>query len=181
MKRVLRYLEGSKHICMQLGIGDLGQLNVYVDSSWCIELRSKRRSRTGILMQYGSTPIYVCSVLQRSIVMSSTEAECLAPSAASKVIASLRQVLTKLNILQALTTIFQKILGAIEWAQVGPAKHHGRRKHIYIRYSYVMYKVESKEIELKKFPTVSMPADSSTKPLGPSRFVEEINKTAICN
>lgn len=76
--------------------------------------------------------------------MSSTEDEYLALSEAFKWIAWWRQVSTELNVLQAPTTLFQDNSGAIEWAQGGPAKHHGRRIHIDIQYSYVMDKVESK-------------------------------------
>lgn len=38
----------------------------------------------------------------------------------------------------------------IEWAQGGPAKHHGRGKHIDIRYNYVMKEAKLNNIELKK-------------------------------
>lgn len=56
VNRVLLCLKGSEHIRMHLGIGDLEQLNSYVDSSWGAELGSTRCRRTGILINFCLSP-----------------------------------------------------------------------------------------------------------------------------
>lgn len=58
------------------------------------EIGSKRHNKSVILIQFMSPPIYICSVLQRSRTMSSTEAEYMAVSKASNIILWLCQSLT---------------------------------------------------------------------------------------
>lgn len=162
---------------MNPGNGD--QLSVHVDADWAGETNSRRRSRTGILVRYGKAPIYASSSLQKSVSLSSAEAEYVALSEACRVIAWLRQVLNELGIRQNPTNVAQDNTGSISWAEGGAAKHFSRRKQIDLRYHYVIEKVRDGSIRLEKVGTEEMEADFLTKALGPSRFANAIAKTKL--
>ena len=78
--------------------------------------------------------------------------------------------------IQGPTTIYEDNQSTIALAR-NPV-HHGRAKHIDIKYHFIRDKVESKEIELEFMPTDDMVADVMTKALPRpafAKFVECMN------
>lgn len=65
VKRVLRYLRGTRVNTLLIDPGKDTNLNAYVDASWGTETTFKRRSRTGIYVRYGTAPLYLIGTMQK--------------------------------------------------------------------------------------------------------------------
>lgn len=95
--------------------------------------------------------------------MSSTEAEYMAASCASRESVFLRQLLGELGYKQASVTLHCDNQSSIALSS-NPA-YHQRTKHIDVQHHFIREKVESGEIILKYEPTENMIADVLTKAL----------------
>lgn len=180
-KRVLRYLKATKDAALIISPGDGNQLSAYVDSSWGGEPGFGRKSRSGIIIKYGNAAVYTASVLQKCTALSSTEAEFIALSESSKTIVWLRKVLTEFGITQKATIVHQDNVGSIYWATGNTASEFAKRKHVDIRYHYVVEKVKYGEITLTKTPTEEMQSDFLTKVLHPTKFRNAVTDSGIMN
>lgn len=58
--------------------GNESRLTVYAVANWDGEAGSRRKSDTGIVIIYGKAPVYVASCNQKSILLSSPEADYMA-------------------------------------------------------------------------------------------------------
>lgn len=114
VKRVLRFRWGTMAIRMILDAGVYAQLSAYVDSNCAAEPSTKRKSRTGIIVRYGSSPIQVSSDLQNSRALSTSNGAYFALSDARRANAWLRQVLQESHILQRPTVVFQDTRRCLE-------------------------------------------------------------------
>lgn len=97
-KRMLRYLNGARDLAFSIEPGESKQLTVFADSKYGAEQGSKKRSRSDILINYGSGPVYVGSLLQKGVTLISTEAEYAPLLDASRITYWLPQVLNELRI-----------------------------------------------------------------------------------
>lgn len=179
VKRVLKYLRGSMNSSLMIEPGDSDQLVAHVDSSWGGEAGFGRKSRTGIVIKYGNAPVYTTSVLQKCTALSSTEAEFIALSEGSRIITWLRRVLEEFKVKQDPTVIYQDNSGSIAWATGNNAKQFAKRKHVDIRYHFVVEKIQENTVELRKISTLEMEADFLTKVLAPAEFKNAIEKYNI--
>ena len=161
--RILRYLNATKDVVMEIKPGASDQLSAHVDASWAAEKGSERRSRSGIAIFYGSALIFYKSSLQTCIATSSTEAEYVALSEATKIIMWLRQVLAELNIQQKPTVVHEDNTGAIAWAEDNSGKQFSKSRHIDVRYHIIKEKIRDSTIKLERTPTEQMKADFLTK------------------
>jgi hypothetical protein len=83
----------------------------------------------------------------------------------------MRALLAELELKQTSgTTIHEDNQSTIKIAK--NPEHHGRCKHIDIRYFFVQERVASGEIEMVYCPTDKMSADILTKVMGPQKFDE---------
>jgi len=118
---------------------------------------------------------------QSTVALSTTEAEYMALTQASKEAIWLRRVMGELGFRpQGPTIIYEDNQSTIALAR-NPV-HHGRSKHIDIQHHFIRDKVESREIELIYKPTVDMVADAMTKALPRpafSKFVVHMNLRPI--
>ena len=78
-KRVLRYLEGVKHMGIVNGRGGNELLKAYADTDWAGN-RDDRRSATGFVIYLADGPISYNSVSQKSVALSSYEWETMSGS-----------------------------------------------------------------------------------------------------
>ena len=99
------------------------------------------------------------------MTLSSTEAEYVAFSEATKTVVWLRRVLEELEIPQNPTVVYEDNSGVFKWSTGHIAQDFRRSKHVDIRYHHVREKVRDGLIELKKASTKEMVADFLTKPL----------------
>lgn len=161
-KRVLRYLKQT--IDIQLRYERTGEpIKRYVDADWGGDA-SDRNSFTGHTFILAGGAISWESKKQRSVALSSTEAEYMALSAAAKEAIFINRLLNE--VLQQETTgveIQSDNQGALHLVK-NPV-HHPRSKHIDIKNHHIRDLYENGFIKLKYCSTISMIADILTKNL----------------
>lgn len=129
-KRTLWYLNRTKEWQLALVPGYGDQLVVFADLNWGMKDDKKRRSRMGIMIKFGTAPIFMNCKREKLVCFSSPEAEDNALGGVAATAASLRRVLNELAVQQVTTTIRQDNVGAVDWAEGGPTKHFAKRKQI---------------------------------------------------
>ena len=84
MKRVARYLKGTKHYELRLGQKDMSKgLIGFAEADWA-ENKTDRKSNSGYLFQYHGAPISWSCRKQTCVALSTTEAEYIALAEASQ-------------------------------------------------------------------------------------------------
>ena len=115
-------------------------------------------------MKMGTGAISWCSKLQSIVTLSTTEAEYVAAVSAGQEVIWLRSFLSELGY----NMTAPSVLNVDNQSAIAVAKnpeHHGRMKHLDLRFFWLRDQVETKAIGLKYLPTAEMPADVLTKPL----------------
>jgi hypothetical protein len=169
-KRVLRYLAGTIDVGTQFG-GDL-KLTCATDSDWANDTVN-RKSTSGFVIKLGDSVIDWSSRQQRSVSLSSTEAESIAMTSGLQDAMWIGSILEELKVRRAQEfVLYCDNQSAIKLGH-NPVQH-GRTKHIDVRYHFIREAIESGRVVLKYVSTVEMPADMLTKPLG--RIVYERQK-----
>lgn len=127
-KRTLRYLRVTRIAVLKLWPRVDNQLHAHADANWGGAECTKRRSRSEIIIWYESAPIYTATCFQKSVSLTSTEAEYITLSETYRVLKWLRQVLIEIGITQHSTLICQDYNGTIKWANSGHARHSPNAK-----------------------------------------------------
>lgn len=165
-KRVLRYINGSKHLVLKLGNDNHhsdNKLIGYADADHAGDLL-ERKSNSGYVFLYSGALISWACRKQTSVAISSTEAEYIALCEAVQEAVVLRRLLQSIGYSQLVpTTIYednQSCMKLVTCERIGR-----RSKHIETQYHYSREQKEKGTIELKYCPTEDMAADLFTKPL----------------
>ena len=124
-----------------------------------------RRSTSGYAFMMSGGCISWKSKKQRTVALSSTEAEYMALSEATQEAIWLKAFLCELGEISSDTAvkIFEDNQGSIALAK--NPQYHKRTKHIDIRYHFVREKVEDGQVILEYISTLDMLADIMTKPI----------------
>ena len=129
----------------------------YCDSDWGASI-DDRRSVSGLVFTIAGGAVTWQTQKQKSIALSTVEAEYMAACQAAKDAVWLRAFLIELGLnATAPTTIFCDSQGAMALAK--NPEHHQRSKHIDLRYHFVREQVSSGTIALVYTSTTSMAAD----------------------
>lgn len=161
-KRTLRYLNATKSTGLLFQRTNKS-LEGYTDADWA-NCTFDRRSYTGYAFILSGSPISWESRKQRTVAMSSTEAEYMALSEATKEGIRLRNLLLELGFGEiAKISIFCDSNGAIKLAE-NPI-FHNRTKHIDVRHHFVREAIEQELIKVNHVSTEDMAADILTKGL----------------
>ena len=200
VKRILRYLKGTKTGGMKLEPS--GKLNVdcYVDADfvglWKVEDDQDPisvKSRSGHLITFMGCPLLWASKLQTQIVLSTMEAEYIALSNAMRDIIAIREVIKEISeqvfhprdelttptyrtISKTFKSIPQSIVHEDNEACLKFSTMHKmspRTKHIAIPYHFFRSKVEELEIKVVGINTENQLADQFTKGLPQTKFVKD--------
>ena len=167
VKRILRYLQGTKErkLVYELSLSSTPSFQPigYSDSDWA-GCPDSRRSTTGFIFTLAGAPITWSSKQQKTVALSSTEAEYMSAADSVKDAKWVRQLLQDLGYeCHTPLPIMVDNQGAIHLSK-NPGHHH-RTKHIDIKYHFIRQEVENGAIELKYLPTQEQPADMMTKTL----------------
>lgn len=149
---------------------DTGQIKItgYSDSDYAGDLDT-RRSTTGFIFMSSNGPISWNSQRQTTVALSSTEAEFMAASAATKEAIWLRTMFCDVFETTLDTTpIFVDNQSAIRLTK--NPEYHKRTKHIDVRHHFVREKYENHEIEVFYLPSKEQIADIMTKALPKNLF-----------
>ncbi|KPJ11482.1 Retrovirus-related Pol polyprotein from transposon TNT 1-94 [Papilio machaon] len=158
-KRVLRYLKGTidyKIVYEKSSLCVTG----YVDADWASN-QLDRRSYTGYVFKIGNSAVSWESRKQRTVALSSTEAEYMALCEGAKEAQFIRSFVYECLGTYLSVTLYNDSQSAqkICNSQI----NHSRSKHIDIRHHYVKQIVKDKIVKLEYLATEYMPADVLTK------------------
>jgi hypothetical protein len=164
VQRIFRYIQGTTGLQLHLG-GCEGEPTLigYSDADWGANDAS-RRSISGYCFKLGEGTISWSSRRQTSVALSSTEAEYMALTQATKEALWLKRFLTELG---------RNRIGAVKlmvdnqgcMALAKNPEFHSRTKHIDIQCHFIREVVANQEAVLEYCPTREMVADVLTKPL----------------
>lgn len=161
-KNILQYLAGTINYKLSFKAGPEGVLE-YADADWGSRT-TDRKSYTGYIFFINGCAISWESKKQRTVALSSTEAEYMAMSNAAREAIFLRRLLSEIEYGNGDPILLHvDNQGAYKLAQ-NPV-FHNRTKHIDIKFHHVRDVVKNKEVELKYCPTNNMIADILTKNL----------------
>ena len=135
----------------------------FVDADWAADL-DDRRSFTGYVFKYADGPIAWESRKQRTVALSSAEAEYMALSDSTKEALFLRSVYKGIvGPLEEPTVLFNDNQSAQCIANNDII--NGRTKHIDVRHHMIRDHIDNKDIAVKYLNTELMVADILTKPV----------------
>lgn len=176
-KRVLRYLRGTSECGLMYERTELSLFGV-VDADWGSNVVD-RRSYSGYAYILAGAPISWEARKQKTVALSSTEAEYMAISEATKEAVYLREILNDVGMSNECVTIFNDNQGAIKLAENN--RYHSRTKHIDIRHHFLRSICQQGIIELKYMASEKMPADVLTKGLSGVKHRECLFNLGVVN
>ncbi|CAB0019909.1 unnamed protein product [Nesidiocoris tenuis] len=165
-KRILKYLKGTSHLTLTYSPTKT-PLQGLSDADWAAS-QIDRRSYTGYCFQYAGGAISWEARKQKTVALSSTEAEYMCLTEAAKEAVHLYTLSNDLGMSQNFITIFNDNQAAQSLA-INPIISN-RSKHIDIRQHYIREVIENGKIKLQYRPTAQMTADIFTKPLDVSKY-----------
>lgn len=153
--RVLRYLKGTQHLAMFCAM-------IYSDSDWATDAMT-RRSTTGFIVLLNGLPMIFYSRKQKSVALSSCEAEIFAMSQGIRMVIWMKAVFEELIIKtdKHRYTVFGDSKSAIDLLNSDSGS--SPQKHIDIRIKYIKEMVTNGTLVLEHVATEDSYADVFTK------------------
>ncbi|KAK8916316.1 hypothetical protein KSP39_PZI023164 [Platanthera zijinensis] len=170
VKRVFRYLRGTSNYSICYEGAETGRvLNVvgHVDSDWGGDLDSRKSTSGYVFTLFGGAVSWM-SRRQGVVALSSTEAEYMALTHASKEAIWLGRLCGELSFEQGPVKPWCDSQRAIQLAK-NPA-FHARTKHIDIQFHFIREKVEKQVVQLEKVDTKENSSDFLTKAVPIAKF-----------
>jgi hypothetical protein len=166
LKKVWRYLRGTTAVGLQYRRNEPLVLEGYCDADWAGD-EAARRSTGAYFFRMAGAPVSWRAARQPLPASSSTEAEYMAVFEGVNEVRWLRQLVAPLGIglPDDGTPLHCDSQPAIAIAK--DPKHHGRTKHIDVKYHIVRFFVANKVVRLVYVPTKDQLADIGTKALRP--------------
>lgn len=156
---------------LRVGVWQEGQDNTlvaYCDADWGSN-QDDRRSVSGVVLTLNGGPVIFKSKYQRTVALSTSEAEYMAMSMCVQDVLWARSLMHDLGFKQdKATVVWEDNQGAIALA-TNPG-YHARTKHVDIRHHFIREKIASGEITLQYKETEYQLADMLTKGLGTKRM-----------
>jgi hypothetical protein len=193
LKRIGRYLLGTKNKGMIMKPNNEYRLDCYVDSDYaglwnhedvhdpiCV------RSRTGFVLTFAGVPIVWSSKLQTETALSTLEAEYCACSTAVKTLIPTRRMVeevcqafkVKRDPASKVCKVWEDNAGALILANTRWPRLTPRSKHIAVKYHWFKEHIVKGEIEVLKIATKDQKADGFTKGLPDAMFKE--HRLMVC-
>ena len=172
VKRVFRYLNGTKDFGLVFQKTGQVCLEGFSDSDWAGDL-DNRRSTSAYVMMLGGGAVSWKSKRQESVALSSTEAEFMASTAACKEVMWMKDFLSELGFHQGTVRMYSDNQSSIK-VMKNPVGH-SRMKHIELQAYYVRDLIQKEEVEFVFCSTDVQVADSLTKGV-PKEKVQLCNK-----
>lgn len=179
------YLKGTMFLAIKYNRGDDQISRALVDSDYggCPDTY---RLTTGWIFLLAQGPISWSSKRQKTVAMSSCEAEYVAASEATKEAMWLRRLIKELIGIHTLTSGYNNphtlVLEIDNNSAIKLSKNpefHARSKHIAIRHHFIREQIANKSIVLRRIDTNNNMADILTKSLPRPRFEELIEKMGM--
>ena len=155
---------------------DIEGLLAYADANWG-ECKDTGKSVTGYLIKLAGAPVSWVSRKQKTVALSSTEAEYISLSDTTRQLAWIKSLYNELGFVVGGIELNIDNQGAMFIAQNKVVET--RTKHINIRYHYARENVEDGTVELYFVPTNEQEADILTKNLNHIKFKELRSKMGV--
>jgi hypothetical protein len=175
-KRVLRYLKGTMELSLTLNKSindDNLLLKCFADSDFAAEPEENElpmRSISGMVAYlHGIGPIYSSASLEKTISLSTAEAEYKATSKAAQYCIGIRSLLNEIGFPQDTPTVIYNDNQACV-TMVKQKFSSSRTRHIKLKFHHIREAVDNNEINVEYMPTDQMIADIMTKPLDRIKF-----------
>ena len=182
LKRILRYLKGTKDLALTFRRGDSKPTNIkfhgdknttidllqaFTDADWAGD-KDERKSTTGYVITFNDCPILTKSTKQKSTARSTCESESIALAHGVTDVLWVRNLLSDLlGILPEKTPVYCDNQSTIDIAKND--RGSDKCKHIAITHNFLQEN-EGNTIDLLKIPTKDNIADLFTKPLPRRQF-----------
>lgn len=167
-QKLLRYLVSTSDYTLVLNSNVLStSLSCYTDADFANN--TDRHSISGSVIAMNGAPIIWSTKRQTTLALSTTEAVLIAASNSVQNLLWARSVLQELHF--AVPTIKLLIDNQPTIHIIKNPTHHGRTKHIDIKYLHIRELVHKGIIEPTYIQTKLQAADSLTKPLSRDRFI----------
>ena len=160
-KRLVRHLKGTKTKGLFYK-GGSSELVSYANADFARDIDG-RISTSGYVFMLSGAPIRWFSGKQRTVSLSTANAEYIALSEAAREGLFLKQIFSEIGAEIGTVLIMQHNQATI--AMTRNPVHHKRSKHIDSKYHFVRNEVARNNIKLQYFDSNSMIADILTKPL----------------
>ena len=164
-KHLLRYIRGTTDLCLTFNKENSNRIaRGYADADWGGDLDTRRLTTGYIFKVYGGVVAWK-RCRQNTVALSTTEAEIMASSEATRQAIWLRQLLSDLQLpLEQPLPILNDNNGAIALSK-NPV-NHDKSKHIDMRHKFVREKVEEDNtVTLSHVPSAENMGDLLTKSL----------------
>lgn len=179
LKRILRYLQGTKSMKMVYTRDkDDVPLRGYSDADFANDLEERKSNSGCVFTIYGNTVSWG-SKRQQIVSLSSTESELVALCHAAKEGVWMSNLLREIGINLVPYTMYEDSIPCIRIAE--EAREHQRTKHIDVKYMYVRSLIKDKQMLLKYIPSENQLADLFTKPLPKGRFIKLLDTLGMIN
>ena len=130
-------------------------LQGYVDSNMASD-KDRRRSTTWYVFTIGGTSVSWISKMQKVVALSTTEAEYVAATEASKEMIWLQRFMEELGKKHENSRLYCDSQSAIHLAK--NSTFHSKTKHIHLRYHFIQSTLEDGHLKLEKTHTSQNPA-----------------------
>ena len=175
VKRIFRYLQGTKKFALTYGGSDSEdpmKLVAYSDSDFTGSVPD-RKSTSGYIFKLNNSSISWQAKKQPTVSTSTTEVEYIGLANTVSEAIAVRTILKEIgegskapviiNLVNNATTIFGDNQGSIALAK--NAKHSERTRHIDVKYHFIREAVSDNIVDIKYISTENMIADAMTKAL----------------
>jgi hypothetical protein len=159
VKWLLRYLKRTSKTCLCFRKKKI-VLEGFADADLGGD-KDTGKSTTGYVFTIGGTAISWMSRLQKSVALSTTEAEYMAIAEAAKELVWLKNFMAELGIQQGDCVLHCDNQSAVHLAK-NPV-FHSRTKHIQMRYHFIRELINDGTLDLRKILGTKNPADMLTK------------------
>lgn len=166
-KRILQFLYHTRERSLILG-GEKPTVYAYADADFAGDTED-RKSTGGYAVFLGNGVVSWSSKKQTIVALSSTEAEYVVLSEATREILWTRRFLEEIGLkFEGPTTIYEDNLGTRAFAL--DQKSPRRMKHIEVKYHFIKSHIAENTVNVVYMPTSEMTADIFTKFLPPSLY-----------
>lgn len=177
VKRIIKYIIGTQNYGIQFDKNGDTNLYGFTDSDYASDIDT-RRSTSGYVYKLCNGPITWSSKRQPTVTLSTTEAEYVAASQATKEAIWLQKLLFDIHEEVIKPTILN-VDNQSSIKLIRNPEFHNRTKHIDVQYHFVRDKYEAGDIVPVYVNTREQQADIFTKPLPKRRFQELCKKLGI--
>lgn len=176
VKRILRYLKKTKRHGLKFSADGNAVIEGFVDADWGGNTID-RRSYTGFCFTLSGCVISWETKKQKTVALSSSEAEYMALTEACKESLYLRNLQFEITNKKYTIELYNDNQSALKLT-VNPI-FHKRTKHIDIRYHFCRDCVNNNIVNVKYLPSAEMPADLLTKSLCSNKHYYLLDKLGV--